>query len=182
MSSTPAEYKIRRDSIAALAASHPADAPPPVIDYTTEEIGTWRLIFERLETLYPTHAHCGAVEAFRALQFSADRIPSIAEVNALVTPRSGFRLVPAPGLVDSREFLLALARREFPCTLFIRSRCVRSMICFFFFFFFFLLPFTWIPPRVARNRCRFFLPPLRKFTHSPFFVLNVIGGLLTLLF
>jgi phenylalanine-4-hydroxylase len=54
------------------------------------------------------------------MNFSADRIPQLREVNKEVQAISGFRLEPVAGLVQPRVFLENLADGVFLCTQYIR--------------------------------------------------------------
>ncbi len=115
-----AEYRRRRNEIATLAMNHRSGDPPPTAEYTENEHATWAVIYDKLTTLYPTHACREFNAVFRDLGYRPDHIPQLRDVSAFLEGRTGFRLEPVAGLVSAREFLGALAERVFCCTQYIR--------------------------------------------------------------
>jgi phenylalanine-4-hydroxylase len=86
---------------------------------TKEENALWASLFAELE---PLHARDASREICNhSVALPRDRIPSLAEVTALVAPRTGFVLRPVAGLVPSRQFLAPLARSVFSSTTKIRD-------------------------------------------------------------
>src|SRR5262249_27955183 len=73
----------------------------------------WATVLERLSALHERRAARAILDAARALALPRRRIPALAEVNALLAPRTGFRLEPVAGLVAARDFLAPLARGTF---------------------------------------------------------------------
>jgi phenylalanine-4-hydroxylase len=114
------DYRARRNEIAALAQEYRPGEPIPRADYTAVENATWATVYERLVTLHPTHACREFQEAFTALGYPPDAVPQLADVDAFLQRRTGFRLRPVPGLVGARDFLSSLARRTFCSTQYIR--------------------------------------------------------------
>ena len=113
-------YRRRRDEIAAAALAHrPGDAPPHIV-YTATETATWGAVFRHLSELYPTHACREFNDALRSFEFGPNEVAQLADADARLRATTGFRLVPAPGLVEARDFLAALARRVFPATQYLR--------------------------------------------------------------
>jgi phenylalanine-4-hydroxylase len=117
-------YRARRNQIAAAAlAWDPAD-PPPRIDYTDEENEVWRTVCRELG---PKHDHL-AVSEFREavarVGLPHDRVPQLDEVTARVAPLSGWRYVPAAGLVPLREFYGSLEHKTFHSTQYLRHPAV----------------------------------------------------------
>jgi phenylalanine-4-hydroxylase len=118
------EYRRRRDEIALLAQNHEDGTPPPRVEYTEQETATWGAVFGKLGELYPTHACREYNDAIRELGFTGDAIPQLADLDAALQERTGFRLTPVAGLVEPRDFFASLARRVFPATQYIRHHSV----------------------------------------------------------
>jgi phenylalanine-4-hydroxylase len=116
------EYRRRRDEIAQWAVDHRQGQQPDRVQYTAQEVGTWKTVFRALTKLYPSHACAQYNQAFAELGYSEDRIPQLAEVSEHLGRLTGFRLVPVAGLVSPREFLTQLSERAFLCTQYIRHR------------------------------------------------------------
>jgi phenylalanine-4-hydroxylase len=113
-------YRARRNEIAQLAMNYRPGDPIPDAPYTTEEHNVWQTIWEALKPAHEKHACAEYLAALRNLQFAANRIPQLREVNEKVKAISGFRLEPVAGLVQPRVFLENLADGVFLCTQYIR--------------------------------------------------------------
>jgi phenylalanine-4-hydroxylase len=113
-------YRERRNQIARIALDYVAGDAVPRIEYTEAEHAVWRAVRERLA---PAHARwaCRAYrEAGALLPLDGAQIPQLADVNAILQPRTGFRMIPVAGLVTSRTFLTNLGQRSFLATQYIR--------------------------------------------------------------
>src|SRR5947209_18565654 len=115
-----AEYRARRNRIAAIALRYEPGAPVPDAPYSTEEHALWRTIRDALEPAHRRHACAEYLEAARRLDLSRDSIPQLSEVSARVREISGLRLEHVAGLVAPRVFLESLADGVFLCTQYIR--------------------------------------------------------------
>jgi len=118
------EYRQRRKLFADIAYNYKANQPIPTVEYTQDEINTWKEVFNKLTTLYPTHACRQHRRIFQILQdncgFSADKIPQLDDISNFLKDCTGFRLRPVAGLLSSRDFLNGLAFRVFHSTQYIR--------------------------------------------------------------
>ena len=117
-------YRARRNAIAVLALRwHPGE-PVPFAPYDEQEHAVWREVARELEPLHRRHA-CREFLAGKArLGLPADRIPQLEEVSGLLEPLTGFRYVPAAGLVPLREFYESLADSRFHSTQYVRHHSV----------------------------------------------------------
>ncbi|TPP67194.1 Tyrosine 3-monooxygenase [Fasciola gigantica] len=107
-----------------LAFDYRYGNPLPEVEYTAEEIQTWRVVYSKLSSLHSTRACAEYLNGLRLLEkyggFSPDNIAQLRTVSNFLERTSGFCLRPVAGLVDPRDFLAHLAFRVFPCTQYIR--------------------------------------------------------------
>ncbi|MEU4813513.1 phenylalanine 4-monooxygenase [Nocardia fluminea] len=113
-------YRARRNAIAALALDYAPGGPVPQIDYTDDEQRVWRIASAELARKHEIYACREVREAAENLALPRDHIPQLDEVSRLLAPLTGFRYVPAAGLVPLREFFGSFAERTFHSTQYIR--------------------------------------------------------------
>ncbi|TLF56054.1 phenylalanine 4-monooxygenase [Nocardia cyriacigeorgica] len=114
------EYRARRNAIAALALDYRPGGSVPHIDYTADEQQVWQIVSAELARKHRIYACSEVLEAASRLALPTDRIPQLDEVSAALQPLTGFRYVPAAGLVPLREFFGSFAHRIFHATQYIR--------------------------------------------------------------
>ena len=117
-------YRARRNSIAALALAWTPGAPVPHAQYTAEEHEVWQQVSRELAVLHERLACREYRDGAARIHLPADRIPQLDEVTAAVEPLTGFRYVPAAGLVPLRDFYGSLADGRFHSTQYIRHHSV----------------------------------------------------------
>lgn len=117
-------YRARRKYFADIAFNFRHGDKIPRIDYTPEEIATWRTVYDCLTGLYSKHACKEFNHIFPLMQqncaYSRDNIPQLQDVSDFLMDCTGFRLRPVAGLLSSRDFLAGLAFRVFHSTQYIR--------------------------------------------------------------
>jgi len=121
---TDADYRARRNAIAGLAMAWQPGEPIPVAEYTAAEHQVWRVVCTELHALHERLATRRYLEGKERLRLPEDHIPQIDEVNKLLTPLTGFRYVPAAGLVPLLQFYGSLADGIFHSTQYIRHHSV----------------------------------------------------------
>lgn len=121
---TDAEYRARRNALAELAMAWEPGEPLPVAEYTAEEHEVWRVVCAELHALHEHLATRRYLEGKARLGLPEDRIPQLDEVNALLSPLTGFRYVPAAGLVPLLQFYGSLGEGIFHSTQYVRHHSV----------------------------------------------------------
>jgi phenylalanine-4-hydroxylase len=114
------DYRRRRDALATLASRWTPGEPCPTADYTELEHEVWRAVSDALSDKHRRYA-CREFLASKArLGLPTDHAPQLEEVSDLLEPLTGFRYLPAAGLVPLRDFYGALADHRFWSTQYIR--------------------------------------------------------------
>jgi phenylalanine-4-hydroxylase len=88
--------------------------------YTDEHHLAWSLLYaRRMETLRETGSSV-FLEGATTIGLGPTKVPDLAQVNARLTPRTGWRAVPVSGFLPAKEFFACLADRRFPTTVSVR--------------------------------------------------------------
>jgi phenylalanine-4-hydroxylase len=114
------DYRRRRDELATLAARWVPGEPCPTAPYTEVEHEVWRAVSAALTDKHRRYACREYLEAKERLGLPSDRVPQLEEVSDALEPLTGFRYLPAAGLVPLRDFYGALADRRFWSTQYVR--------------------------------------------------------------
>jgi phenylalanine-4-hydroxylase len=113
-------YRRRRNEIAAAALAWRPGEPAPLIDYEAAEQAVWRTVCRELAPLHERLAVGEFRETLARPALPTERVPGLDEVSAGLVATSGWRYVPAAGLVDLRTFYAALGDRIFHSTQYVR--------------------------------------------------------------
>ncbi len=121
---TDPAYRARREEIARIGETFHTGEPIPVVRYTDEEDGVWRLVSSELAAKHHRDACDAYLEGAAALSLPTDRVPQLAWVSKRLTALTTFRVEPVPGLVPTRRFYGSLADRCFLSTQYVRHPSV----------------------------------------------------------
>jgi phenylalanine-4-hydroxylase len=117
-------YRERRGAIAAAALAWSPGEPSPKIEYTEDEQEVWRTVYRELAPKHERYAIAEYREAVERLALPRDHVPDLDEVTERLQPLTGFRYVPAAGLVPLREFYGSLEAGGFHSTQYVRHPAV----------------------------------------------------------
>eukprot|EP00735_Rhodelphis_limneticus_P013367 TRINITY_DN701_c0_g1::TRINITY_DN701_c0_g1_i1::g.18318::m.18318 TRINITY_DN701_c0_g1::TRINITY_DN701_c0_g1_i1::g.18318 ORF type:complete len:454 (+),score=129.40,sp/P90925/PH4H_CAEEL/53.32/2e-171,Biopterin_H/PF00351.16/2.8e-158,ACT/PF01842.20/1.1e-05,ACT/PF01842.20/6.7e+03,ACT_4/PF13291.1/0.00069,ACT_4/PF13291.1/1.1e+04 TRINITY_DN701_c0_g1_i1:73-1434(+) len=121
---TDEKYRARRREIVDIAKNYCHGQAIPQINYTAEEIATWRTVYSRLKELFPSHAARQVNAVIPLLEkecgYGPDSIPQLEDVSRFLKDCTGWSLRPVSGLLSPRDFLNGLAFRVFHSTQYIR--------------------------------------------------------------
>ena len=90
--------------------------------FTPEDHALWDLLFARQVELLGTRVASPFLDGIDLLRLSHPGVRELAELNAILEPRTGWRTVAVPGLVPDEIFFAMLSERVFPVGNFIRTR------------------------------------------------------------
>lgn len=88
--------------------------------YAPEEHALYRRLFERQSKLVPRYACPEWIEAIAGLD-AAQEIPRFDLLSKKLRTRTGWEIVPVPGLIPDEAFFTHLANRRFPVTVWLRK-------------------------------------------------------------
>ena len=117
-------YRARRAAIAAVGETYRSGDPIPDVAYSPEEDDVWATVSTQLADRHHDHACAEYLAGAARLLLPTDRVPQLREVDARTRALTGFAIEPVPGLVPTRVFYGALARRTFLATQYIRHHSV----------------------------------------------------------
>ena len=90
--------------------------------FTADDHAVWDLLFARQVELLGSRVVSPFLDGIDLLRLSHPGVPDVEGVNAILEPRTGWRVVAVPGLVPDDIFFAMLAERIFPVGNFIRTR------------------------------------------------------------
>lgn len=90
--------------------------------FTADDHAVWDLLFARQVELLGSRVVSPFLDGIDLLRLSHPGVPDVEGLNAILTPRTGWRVIAVPGLVPDEIFFAMLAKRVFPVGNFIRTR------------------------------------------------------------
>ena len=90
--------------------------------FTAEDHAVWDLLFARQVELLGSRVVSPFLNGIDLLRLSHPGVPDVEGLNAILTPRTGWRVAAVPGLVPDAAFFAMLSERVFPVGNFIRRR------------------------------------------------------------
>ena len=90
--------------------------------FTAADHAVWDLLFARQVELLGSRVVAPFLDGIDLLRLSHPGVPDVDGLNAILTPRTGWRTVAVPGLVPDDIFFAMLSERVFPVGNFIRRR------------------------------------------------------------
>jgi phenylalanine-4-hydroxylase len=90
--------------------------------FTDDDHAVWDLLFARQVDLLGGRVVSAFFDGIDLLKLSHPGVPDVEGLNAVLTPRTGWRTVAVPGLVPDEIFFAMLSERVFPVGNFIRMR------------------------------------------------------------
>lgn len=94
----------------------------PQRHFTAEEHDIWRILYKRQMDVLPGRAISLFLDSLSTLGISQDRIPEFSDINEILMKRSGWQVVPVPGLIPDEPFFEMIANRRFPVGNFMRTQ------------------------------------------------------------
>ena len=94
----------------------------PQAQYREDEHDIWRTLYKRQLDILPNRAISLFMDSLSTLGINQDRIPDFNDVNDILKKRTGWQVVPVPGLIPDEPFFELLANRRFPAGNFIRQK------------------------------------------------------------
>ena len=104
------------------------DGPVPTHDeivypnYTDEEQGNWKFLYNRQMKLLPNRACEEYLEGANKLNLSQEKIPYLKELSHVFNNTTGWKVARVPGLIHEQNFFELLRGRVFPSTDYIRGK------------------------------------------------------------
>ncbi|HYM34788.1 MAG TPA: phenylalanine 4-monooxygenase [Steroidobacteraceae bacterium] len=90
--------------------------------YTDEDQNIWRTLFTRQLPLINKYAAPEVLHGIETLGASAEHIPDFAQTNRTLQKLTGWKVVAVPGLIPEAHFYAHLAKKQFPVSVWMRTR------------------------------------------------------------
>ncbi len=90
-------------------------------NYTEEDQGVWKILFDRQFPNLPEAATAEFLKGLKKVNFTADRIPNFEETNKILRELTGWEIYAVPGIVEDDLFFDLMANKKFPATTWVRK-------------------------------------------------------------
>ena len=90
-------------------------------NYTEEDQGVWKILFDRQFPHLPEAATKEFMKGLKQVNFTADRIPNFEETNEILRGLTGWEIYAVPGIVEDDLFFDLMANKKFPATTWVRK-------------------------------------------------------------
>ncbi|MCC8393303.1 phenylalanine 4-monooxygenase [Paraburkholderia sp. MMS20-SJTR3] len=117
---TAATAKLQEQFDAGLETRADFTIDQPFERYRAVDHAVWRQLYARQTALLEGRVCDEFLAGLVRIGMPAERVPSFDEINAKLTPATGWRIVAVPGLVPDQVFFAHLANRRFPVTWWMR--------------------------------------------------------------
>ena len=91
------------------------------IHWSATENATWQSLVKKQLSLLPGRACAEYLNGLKLLDLTSGNIPQLNDINAVLEPITGWRVIQVPSLINFDRFFNLLANKEFPVATFIRS-------------------------------------------------------------
>src|SRR3990167_1320350 len=88
--------------------------------YTEEEHRIWERLLQTQKANIKIYAHPLCCQCIEELDMSSQNIPNLMTISQKLTMSTGWSVIKADGMLDFDTYYLALSRRQFPSTTYIR--------------------------------------------------------------
>jgi len=119
-SNTANTVKLKEQFDAGLETRVDFTIDQPIERYGAVDHAVWQQLYARQTALLKGRVCDEFLEGIERIGMPADRVPSFDEINAKLTPATGWQIVAVPGLVPDQVFFEHLANRRFPVTWWMR--------------------------------------------------------------
>jgi|SRR5450631_145408 len=116
------EGNLARNPATSLAIANPYLVEQDWQAYTAAEHALWADLVSRRMVQLRQHACREYLDGLELIGLHEDSIPNLADVNARLQPRTGWRATPVSGFLPADAFFDMLAARQFPTTTYLRGR------------------------------------------------------------
>ncbi|MGF6858268.1 phenylalanine 4-monooxygenase [Paraburkholderia sp. CI3] len=118
--STASTAKLKEQFDTGLETQADFTIDQPLERYGTVDHAVWRQLYARQTALLEGRACDQFLAGVERIGLPSERVPSFEDVNAKLTPATGWRIVAVRGLVPDQAFFEHLANRRFPVTWWMR--------------------------------------------------------------
>lgn len=92
-----------------------------LVKWSAEENQIWKALIHKQTALLQGRACDEYLKGLALLDLPSERIPQLAEINAVLLKATGWQVKQVPSLINFDEFFNLLANKQFPVATFIRS-------------------------------------------------------------